>query len=89
MTIRERIIEVAAVGDFPVIFFDGLDEAILGPVTRFNLGHPVVLYDRAKCVAIFMAKGMTHEEAEEWMSINVEGGWVGDATPAFSLPLDV
>ena len=88
MTIRERITEVAAVEDFHVIFYDGLDDAIVGLVTRFGFPHPVVLYDRAKCIDIFMAQGMSHEIAEEWMGFNVEGGWLGDPTPAFTVPLD-
>ena len=90
VTLREQITEAAAVGDFHVIFYDGLDAAIVGLVTRFNLPHPVVLYDREKCLAIFMERDrMTREMAEEWMSFNVEGGWLGEATPAFTVPLDV
>ncbi len=90
MTLRERIAAVAVVGDYPVIFFDGLDDALVGLTMRYGYEHPVVLYDREKCIAIFMERdGMTREDAEEWMSFNVEGGWHGNATPAFSLPLDV
>jgi hypothetical protein len=28
-----------------------------------------------------MSEGMTEEEALEWISFNVEGAYVGDATP--------
>lgn len=81
---RAEIEELAEEGGLEVVFFDGLDSAIVGLVERFGMS-PVVLYDREKCIDAFMAQGMSHEEAEEWMSVNVEGAWVGEGTPAFLL----
>jgi hypothetical protein len=63
--------------------FDGLDEAILGVVERHGMDL-VVLYDREKCVRIFMKRdGMTREDAEEYLAHNVTGAWIGARTPAF------
>lgn len=59
---------------------DGFEEAFIGIARQFN--QPFAVYDRAKCISILM-KDMTLEEADEYFSINVEGAWVGENTPAF------
>ena len=62
------------------------DSAIVGIVSRCGMG-PLVLYDRDKLIEVFMGKGMTHSEAEEWVSYNIEGAYVGDETPMIMEPL--
>jgi len=37
----------------------------VGIVSRCGMGA-LVLYDRDKLLEVFMRKGMTHSEAEEW-----------------------
>lgn len=69
--IRERIAE--AHGD-EIKFFDGLDSAIIGVTTGMQ-ARDLVVYSRAKIVEHFIAEGMTEEEAEEWVSFNVEGAY--------------
>lgn len=64
------------------LFADGLDEAILGLARVFGK-EAVVAYDYEACVEVFMAGGMTFDEAEEWMSFNVMGAYVGEMTPIF------
>jgi hypothetical protein len=65
------------------LFADGFEDALLGFASVFTKG-PVAVYDRAKCVEILVARDkMTHEEAEEFFSFNVEGAYVGEFTPAF------
>lgn len=77
MSIRERIAEI----DEGAMLFDGFDDAIIGVFER--CGQPVVVaYDYEKCVQALVSQGLTEEEAEEHMSFNVEGGWLGDRTPA-------
>lgn len=80
---RQEVVDLA--GDDELLFFDGLDDALIGLVTRFaDGGHvAVACYDRKKCIETFMDQGMTHSEAEEWMSYNVEGAYIGAYTPAF------
>jgi hypothetical protein len=41
------------------------------------------VYDYDKCVEIFMAQGMSHEEAVEWMEFNVVNAYHGEGTPIF------
>ena len=58
--------------------FDGLDAAIIG----VTMGDPTVLvYDYDKLVDVFIAQGMDAEEAEEWISFNVLGAYMGEGTP--------
>lgn len=78
--LRDRLVE--AYEDDEMLFLDppSLDVAIIGIAERINFG-PVVVYDRVKLVQAFMAEGMDEEDAEEWVSFNVEGAYVGDRTP--------
>lgn len=68
--------------DPELVCADGLDDAILGVLTRFGQ-EPVVVYDRAKVLAILRADGGSEAEVEEHFAYNVIGSWVGDRTPAF------
>lgn len=67
--------------DPDLLFCDGFDEALIGVVTRFGI-EPVAAYDREKIIEILM-RDMTRDEAEEFFSYNIIGGWVGERTPAF------
>ncbi len=59
----------------------GAERAIVGMIRR--CGQPAVLvYSRPELVRHFMRDGMTREEAEEWIDVNVIGAWVGAGTPA-------
>jgi hypothetical protein len=90
-SVRAQLEELARGSEIELVFFDGLDDALMGTVERFGPEgrYTVALYDREKCVEIFasQAEGNTGEErrnsAEEWMSFNVEDAHVGAATPAF------
>lgn len=90
MTKREQITESATQGEFTVLFMDGFDDAIVGLVSRFGMETPVVLYDRAKMVAMMVANnGLSEDEAEEYISFNIESAWVGEQTPALLLSIEV
>jgi hypothetical protein len=65
------------------ILLEGFDEALVGIAWRFGL-EPVALYDRARCVQILEAQGATYEEANDHVSVNMEGGWFGEGTPIFA-----
>ena len=68
--------------DPQILTADGFEEALIGYATQFN--KTVAVYDRKKCIAILMARDeMSEEEAEEFFSVNVEGSFMGDRTPAF------
>lgn len=89
MTKREQITEAATQGEFTVLFMDGFDDAIVGLVTRFGMETPVVLYDRKKMVEILVAQGSSEDDADEYISFNIESAWVGEQTPALLLTVEV
>jgi hypothetical protein len=65
-----------------VLLADGLEEAFIGICQQFNTYFAV--YDRQKCIEIFMTRdGMSEDEAEEFFEFNVVGAYVGPQTPAF------
>jgi hypothetical protein len=59
----------------------GHEDAFIGICQQFN--RTFAVYDRAKIIASFIADGMTEDEAEEFFEFNVQGAWVGEATPGF------
>lgn len=62
------------------LLLTGIDAAVVGWIHRCG-DVPVVIYDRAKVVKHFVKQGMTTDEANEWVSYNIEGAWVGKGTP--------
>lgn len=77
--IRNRCLEEAGDCD-DLIFFEGLDAAIIGIGTTAG-SPPRVVYDRARCIELLDA--LTGENAEEYFQHNIETGYVGTATPLF------
>ncbi len=66
----------------PLLLADGFESAFMGIGTQFNTRFAV--YDYAQCIQVLVARqGMTDEEAEEYMSFNVTGAYVGKHTPVF------
>lgn len=64
-----------------LLLMDGYDDCIVGLVTRFN--DTFVLYDHAKVVAKLMQSGMSEEDANEFISVNQQGAWMGKNTVGF------
>jgi hypothetical protein len=81
MSLRDRIEEIYADHEPPLLFMDGFDDCIAGVAHRFN--DTFVVYDLAKVIARLMADGMTEEEAHDFWSYNQLGGWHGESTPGF------
>lgn len=79
-TIRDAINEMD--GEFLLLEPASMDAAIVGLVSGFGM-QDVVCYDRDKVIEILMQDGMSEEEAEEYFSYNIEGAYMGDATPMF------
>lgn len=66
-----------------IILYDGLEDAFVGIATQFN-SLPMAVYNYDACVMVLMGRdGMTRDEAEEYMSFNVTGAWMGKQTPLF------
>lgn len=64
-----------------VLFVEECESAIIGWFERCGQ-VPVLIYDFDKLVSCFVAEGMSANEAEEWVSLNIEGAWMGNGTPA-------
>lgn len=74
--------------DAETLLIPEADSALVGFARR--CGQPdVAVYDYRKLVAHFVAGGMTEEEAEEWISFNIEGAWLGPSTPAILHPVEL
>lgn len=62
---------------------DGFEKALVGVGWRLNT--PIAVYDYDRAVRILMERdGMDEEGAEEFMSFNVTGAYVGEGTPLFA-----
>lgn len=79
---REKLSELLdGIGE-ETLTADGLDAAIIGVTEGCDIK---VVYDHHKCIEIFqILQEMTEEEAQEWMSYNVVGAYVGEKTPIFA-----
>jgi hypothetical protein len=62
------------------LFIDGCDQAVVGLASRCGQ-PPIVIYSHEKLVSKFVDDGMTADEAEEWVSYNITGAWMGPGTP--------
>ena len=74
--------EIADIYGDELLFLDPekFDACIIGVATRCGL-PPSVVYDRARIANMFIDEGMTFEEADEYISYNIEGAYVGENTP--------
>lgn len=61
---------------------DGFEDALIGLVDG-ACRQPVACYDFARCVEILMARGMSEEDAIEYLDFNTLGAYVGEYTPLF------
>jgi len=67
--------------------FDGFHKALMGSAEVWvptGVGMSLVekaVYDGYRMVRVLMRKGMTEEEAREYISYNVEGAYLGLETP--------
>jgi hypothetical protein len=78
---RRRVHEHLSDCEENALFADGFEDAIIGIGRQFTK-PPLVVYDYLKMVAVLMKRDkMSLEEAEEYLSFNVEGAWVGKQTP--------
>jgi hypothetical protein len=79
VTILERLAELNP----DALLADGLEDALIG--YTLNTHHAVVaVYDYAKCVdALVKRDGMTHEDAEEYLSFNTLCCYVGENSPLY------
>lgn len=82
--IRMRCLAEIGSEEDQLIFFEGLDAAIIG-VGSMAGNSPRVVYDRQRCLEVIagMLGPLAEESAEEYFSFNVEGAYTGSNTPLF------
>ena len=76
---------------------DGFDNALIGISTVWQKHEgggaervDTLIYDGEIITTILMHQsGMSHEEALEYISFNIEGAYVGTATPIIVWPCDM
>ncbi len=62
---------------------DGLEAALIGYTVNHHHAH-VAVYDINKCIEVLVDRdGMSHEEADEFMSFNTLGAFVGENGPIY------
>lgn len=62
---------------------DGLEAALIGYTVNHHHAH-VAVYDIAKCIDVLVERdGMTAEEADEFLSFNTLGAYVGENGPIY------
>ena len=72
--------ELAARVDPDTMLADGLEDAAVGVL----FAPTRVLYDTEKVLEVLMKRdGMSHDDAYEFFSFNIEGAYVGPKTPVF------
>jgi len=91
MTPQEIKDELVEVTDGQALLADGFDDALIGHVALWALTEGggrsptiVALYDLDAVIETCVGEGMGCDEAEEHVSFNVLGAYVGEHTPAFA-----
>ena len=76
LTIRENIEDLFP-DENPMIFWDNLDDAIIG----YDDKQMRVVYSSSKIIEELISQGMNDEEAIEWFEYNIDQAYVGEHTP--------
>ena len=63
-----------------VALWDGLDDALLGIVTRCGQEHPIAVYERNAVLRV-LSRDMAFDDAVEWIDHNINGAYIGEHTP--------
>ena len=85
---RERLQEALENMGENVLLMDNFDEACIGFSQRIN--EPLLaVYSWELMMKVCIERdGMTYEEADEYISYNCIGAWVGEQTPIIVMPIE-
>ena len=76
-------LEALAEANPDALLADGLEAALVGYTVNHHHPH-VAVYDIDKCVDVLVERdGMTAEEADEFLSFNTLGAYVGENGPIY------
>lgn len=87
---RRTTLEETLMGMNPdAIYFDGLDDAIVGWAMQ-QTGTALACYSLTDIVRILTTEpeGMSEEDALDYFGFNIQGLYVGENTPIILYPLD-
>ena len=76
--------EMVEMDEIEVPQYPDLKDALIGYAEPWDPSGDKTLrlvYSYKKCIECLMKDGMDYDEAREWMSFNVEGGYIGPYTP--------
>jgi hypothetical protein len=79
----DEISETLAELNDGALFADGFESCLIGYTANYHHPH-VAIYDARRCIAVLVRRdGMTEDEAEEFLSLNTLGAYVGENGPLF------
>jgi hypothetical protein len=78
-----ELLEALAEINPEALLADGLEAALIGYTVNHHHAH-VAVYDINKCIEVLVDRdGMSHEEADEYLSFNTLGAFVGENGPIY------
>jgi hypothetical protein len=79
----QELLEALAELNPEALLADGLEAALIGYTVNHHHAH-VAVYDINKCIEVLVDRdGMSHEEADEFLSFNTLGAYVGENGPIY------
>jgi len=77
------VLEALAEANPEALLADGLEAALVGYTVNHHHPH-VAVYDIDKCIDVLVERdGMTPEEADDFLSFNTLGAYVGENGPMY------
>jgi len=81
--VNQELREALAELNPEALLADGLEAALIGYTVNHHHAH-VAVYDINKCIEVLVDRdGMSHEEADEFLSFNTLGAFVGENGPIY------
>ena len=63
-----------------VALWEGLDDALIGVVTRCGMNDPIAVYERNALIRC-LGRDLSFDDAVEWIDHNINGAYIGESTP--------
>jgi hypothetical protein len=74
-----------------MIKYDDLDECLIGLSSSWDTSGKTIerlVYSGDKMIEKFMREGSSYDDAQEHISFNIEGGYLGESTPIIVWAID-
>jgi hypothetical protein len=81
--VNQELLEALGELNPEALLADGLEAAFIGYTVNHHHAH-VAVYDINKCIEVLVDRdGMSHDEADEYLSFNTLGAFVGENGPIY------